>query len=260
MISIIIPTYRPQEYLWQCLDSFAAQTLDKSQWELIVVLNGCNEPWLQQLNTYQSAHSDMSIQIIQTDTAGVSNARNIGLDHAHGEYIGFVDDDDYVSPSYLEQLIQLATPDTIAAAYSIAFDETHAFIPYYIETAYHVYAPQGIVPYSVARRYFSGPCMKLIHRDIIGDRRFDTRFASGEDSLFMFLISNRMHQVAFTDQQAIYYRRMRPCSASHRLSCPQRARNCMQLLREYTHIYRNGEGYAFAFYITRILGLIHSII
>ena len=260
MISIIIPTYQPQDYLWQCLDSFAAQTLDKRLWELVVVLNGCNEPWMQQLQNYKATHSDMSMQIIHTDKAGVSNARNIGLDHAQGEYIGFVDDDDYVSLCYLEQLNQLATPDTIAAAYSIAFDDTHTFIPYYIETAYHAYAPQGIISYSVARKYFSGPWVKLIHRGIIGDRRFDTHFVSGEDSLFMFLISNSMHQVAFTDEQAIYYRRVRPSSASRRLSWTQRVRNCMQLLHEYTRIYKNGEGYSLSFYITRILGLIHSII
>lgn len=260
MISIIIPTYQPQAYLWQCLDSFAVQTLDKNQWELVIVLNGCDEPWLQQLKTYQSNHSDMSIQIIQTDEAGVSNARNMGLDHARGEYIGFVDDDDYVSPSYLEELISLATPDTIAAAYSIAFDDTHDFIPYYIEDAYRKYAPKGSLPYYGARTYFSGPCMKLIHRDIIGDRRFDQHFSLGEDSLFMFLISNRMQQVVFTSQQAVYFRRMRQSSASHTLTWPQRALNSIRLMRQYTYIYMHGKGYSFSFYTTRILGLIHSII
>lgn len=260
MISIIIPTYQPQAYLWQCLDSFAVQTLDKSQWELVIVLNGCDEPWLQQLKTYQYKHSNLSMQIIQTDEAGVSNARNLGLDHARGEYIGFVDDDDYVSPSYLEELISLATPDTIAAAYSIAFDETHDFIPYYIEDAYRKYAPKGNLPYYAARTYFSGPCMKLIHRDVIGDRRFDSRFALGEDSLFMFLISNHMRRVAFTSQHAVYYRRMRQNSASHQLTTHQHIQNAVQLLHQYSRIFVHGKDYSFSFYITRILGLIHSII
>ena len=259
-ITIIIPTYRPQAYLWQCLDSFAAQTLDKRLWEVIVVLNGEAGEWLQQLYDYQKAHSGMNLQVLYTETAGVSNARNIGIDAAKGEYIGFVDDDDYVSPSYLEELAALSTPQTVAAAYTIAFDDVHAHIPYYIENAYHQYAPKGTMPFYAARTYFSGPCMKLIHRDIIGDRRFDTSFTLGEDSLFMFLISDRMQQVRFTGQQAVYYRRIRPGSASQTKSRMQITRNCLRIMRHYTRIYIHGKRYNFSFYLTRILGAVHTMI
>ena len=259
-ITVIIPTYKPQDYLWQCLNSFDAQTLDKSLWELIVVLNGCTEPWLEQLKIYAAAHKDLPLRILHTEEPGVSNARNIGIDAAQGEYIGFVDDDDYVSPTYLEELYALARPDTIAASYTKAFDETNDSIPYYIEAAYHAYAPQGSMPFHKARKYFSGPCMKLIHRDIIGKQRFDLRFALGEDSLFMFAISNRMTTIAFTGQQAVYYRRMRLGSASHKFNRKQIIINCLQLIREYHRIYRTGEGYSFVFYLTRILGILHTII
>ena len=260
MISIIIPTYRPQDYLWQCLDSFAAQTLDKRLWELVVVLNGESEPWLNQLKDYRDSHPDMHIQIFHTETTGVSNARNIGLDKAKGEYIGFVDDDDYVSPTYLEELASIATPDTVSAAFSIAFDETHDHIPYYIEAAYHRYAPKGTMPYYIARTYFSGPCMKLFHHDIIGKRRFDTNFVFGEDSLFMFAISNRLQKIAFTSQKAVYYRRMRKSSASHTNTHLQRVLNCLRISCQYTHIYIHGRGYNLSFYLTRILGALHTII
>lgn len=260
MISIIVPTYQPKDYLLQCLDSLAAQTLDKDLWELIVVLNGCAEPWLSQIKAYQENHPQLPMQVLQTDEPGVSNARNMGIDAAKGEYIGFIDDDDYVSPTYLEELAKIATPDTIAASYTIAFDETRSFIPYYIEAAYQQYAPQGIMPYHKARKYFSGPCMKLIHRDVIGERRFDTRFKVGEDALFMFLISNRMRQIAFTDIQAIYYRRIRSGSASHISSKWNITCNCFRLMRQYSQIYAHGKGYAFSFYYTRILGAIHTII
>jgi len=260
MISIIIPTYQPQSYLWQCLDSFAAQTLDKRLWELVVVLNGKAEPWLAQLKAYQSTHSDMQLHILHTDQPGVSHARNMGIDAAQGDYIGFVDDDDYVSPAYLEELTALATPQTVAAAYTIAFDDTRAHIPYYIEHAYHQYAPKGTMPFYAARTYFSGPCMKLIHRDIIGDRRFDTSFTLGEDSLFMFLISNRMQQVRFTGQEAVYFRRIRPGSASQTKSRREVIYNCLRIMRRYTHIYSHGKGYNSSFYLTRMMGAIHTII
>lgn len=260
MISIIIPTYKPQDYLWQCLDSFAAQTLDKRLWEVIVVLNGESGEWLKQLNDYQQSHNGINMQVIHTRTAGVSHARNIGLDAAKGEYIGFVDDDDYVSPTYLEALAALATPETVAVSYTIAFDDTHDYIPYYIEKAYHQYAPKGTMPFYAARTYFSGPCMKLIHRDIIGSRRFDPTFRSGEDSLFMFLISNRMQQVRFTGKEAIYYRRIRPGSASQAKSRTQVIQNCLRIMHQYTRIYLHGKGYHLSFYLTRMMGAIHTII
>ena len=260
MISIIIPTYKPQDYLWQCLDSFAAQTLDKRLWEMIVVLNGESGEWLKQLNDYQQSHNGINMQVIHTRTAGVSHARNIGLDAAKGEYIGFVDDDDYVSPCYLEALAALATPQTVTAAYTIAFDETQEHISYYIEKAYLQYAPKGVIPFYAARAYFSGPCMKLIHRDIIGDRRFDTSFTLGEDSLFMFLISNRMQQVRFTGKEAVYYRRIRPGSASQAKSRTQVIQNCLRIMHQYTRIYLHGKGYHLSFYLTRMMGAIHTII
>ena len=84
-ITVIIPTYKPQDYLKECIRSIAQQTLDKSRFELIIVLNGCNEPYRQNIQSWLQPYPQMQVRLIQTDTPGVSNARNIGLDHAHGE-------------------------------------------------------------------------------------------------------------------------------------------------------------------------------
>lgn len=260
MISIIIPTYRPQDYLWQCLNSFAAQTLDKRLWELIVVLNGETDPWLKLLEDYRQAHAEMTMMILSTPEAGVSNARNIGLDHARGEYIGFVDDDDYVSETYLEELSKLATPDTIAASYTIGFSETQVYIPYYLEKEYLRCADKGTLPFHKAKKYFGGPCMKLIHRDMIADQRFDTRFKNGEDSLFMFAISPRIQYIRFTDTDTVYYRRFRTNSASGTYTRKHAIRNGWRLIAQYTHMLLSKKKYRFTFYTTRVLGVIHSII
>ena len=94
-ISVIVPTYKPKEYLWECLDSLVAQTLPGREWELLLVLNGCCEPWRTQIEQYiGSKMQGMNVVFVQTDTPGVSNARNIALDRARGEYITFIDDDD----------------------------------------------------------------------------------------------------------------------------------------------------------------------
>lgn len=259
-ISIIIPTYKPQDYLWQCLDSLNAQTLDKRLWEVLVVLNGCGEPWLGELQGYQQSHPDLPMQVIPVEQAGVSNARNIGIEHAKGEYIGFIDDDDYISDVYLEQLLQIADKDTVAASYTQAFSDTEAYIPYYIEQEYQRRAKFGKQPFYKAKKYFGGPCMKLIHRDIIGATRFDTRFRNGEDSVFMFEVSNRMCYVQFTDTSAVYYRRVREGSASMAQKTLYSMRNKWNMIKAYHSAYRKApRSYNLWFYLTRLIACVHAL-
>ena len=97
-ISVIIPSYRPEEYLYECLEAIRNQTLTQNEFETLVILNGCKEPYFEQIQKYINVHSS-NIRLIQTDVPGVSNARNIGIEAAKGEYLTFVDD--IVSPVYL---------------------------------------------------------------------------------------------------------------------------------------------------------------
>ena len=265
MISVIIPTYRPQAYIWECLLSLTTQTLPKNLYEIIIVLNGCNEPFHSQIQQYiidyLSAHQ---VQLIQTDTGGVSNARNLGLDAAKGDYITFIDDDDYISPHYLEELYNLVNQDTIALAYPYAFHDGNpeTQLPYRITDAYDYCIKHHCHSIaSRARKFFSGPCMKLIPMCFIQDRRFDPCFKNGEDSLFMFLISDKFQTLKFTTTQAIYYRRYRKGSANFSTNRLQRLKNAIRLFVAYTRIYlSNIKQYNFNFYITRIIGSVRAII
>ena len=215
-ISLIIPTYRPQSYLWECLDSVYAQTFSKVEFEVIIVLNGCKEPYDSQIKAWIQAHDDLNVQYIQTDVGGVSNARNVALNIAKGNYVAFVDDDDIISPCYLQELYDLASPDTVSLCYPYAFDDgfLDVQLPYTITKAYDYCVMKGCKHLSSrARKFFSGPCMKLIAMNIIQHHRFDVRFKNGEDSLFMFLISDGIKDLAFTSKKAVYYRRIRENSA-----------------------------------------------
>ena len=93
-ISVIVPTYQPANYLWECLDSLCRQTLAPKEFEVVIVLNGCNEPYFGRIQQYIHAHQNHNFQLIQTEVGGVSNARNIGIDQSKGEYLAFLDDDD----------------------------------------------------------------------------------------------------------------------------------------------------------------------
>lgn len=262
-ISVIIPTYKPKDYLWECLESMIVQTIPKDDYEVIVVLNGCNEPYRSQIEQYVNNHSGVNIVLLQTDEPGVSNARNLGIDSSKGEYIAFVDDDDYVSPSYLCELYHKAAIDTISVCRPYAFNdgEPEIQLPYNLTDEFARLSRNGKVNYLKVRKMFSGPCMKMIHRDIIADRRFDCSLKNGEDSLFMFLLTNKMKWVDFTTENAIYNRRFRTNSATTRkLSWGYVLKNCWMRFRLYTKIYASDPmHYSFYRYCCGLRGISHIL-
>lgn len=263
-ISVIIPSYKPGDYIWECLDSLYDQTLDKLEFEVIVILNGCNEPWQNDIQTWIKNHPSLNLSLIQTDQGGVSNARNIGIDHAKGEYIAFIDDDDYVSPSYLEELLALSSPGSVALTDSIYFaDETRTMDYNNIHHKEYVRLKDSDNPSLYqSRRFFNGPVMKLIHKDIIGKRRFDTRFANGEDSLFMALISDRIKSCRFCSSDAVYYRRIRINSATtKKRSMFNRLLNCLKAISQYSKYWiKNPLNYNPAFMASRIAATIKALL
>jgi len=262
-ISVIIPTYRPSDYLIECLESLKAQTLDKDVYEVILVLNGPEEPYKSRIQAYIDCNcEDLNICFIYIAVAGVSNARNVALEAANGDYITFIDDDDWISPDYLKELFQKASPAIVSLCYPLAFyDGENNYFSYSITREYEKNAYKGKCFFGEARRYFNGPVYKLIHRDIIGKRRIDVSFQNGEDSLFMFLISDRIGEVSFTSENAVYYRRYRQNSATTQ----KRSRykifvNIIRLICEYSRIYFTSViGYNFLFYITRVMAAIKSL-
>ncbi len=104
-ISIIIPVYKVEKYLRFCLDSLCVQTL--TDIEIICINDGSPDNCGEILTEY--AGKDKRFYIINQENRGSGPARNNGIDHAKGEFIGFVDPDDWVSPDYFEILYNKAT-------------------------------------------------------------------------------------------------------------------------------------------------------
>lgn len=265
-ISVIIPTYKPQDYLWECLDSLVAQTFPKEDFEVILVLNGCHEPWNSTIREYiDTRMQGMNVNYMHTNQGGVSNARNIALDKVKGEYITFIDDDDLISPTYLEELYEKAAPDTVSLCYPYAFNDgkIEEQLPYTITEAYNYYMSRQCKSLSSrVRKFFSGPCMKLIPMSFIQGRRFDVRFKNGEDSLYMFLISDKIHKLSFTSRHAIYYRRFRENSATTtKHAWGYMLKNGWLMACSYTLIFfAKPFDYSFTLYVVRLLGVLKTII
>lgn len=256
-ISLIIPTYKPAEYIYDCLRSVGGQTLDKGSFEVIVVLNGCNEPWHGQLKEFiASEMSSTCVSLVQTDCGGVSNARNIAMGKARGEYIAFLDDDDFISQRYLEALLEKATPGTVVLSDSLSFIDgtTDYDTTYRQHQVFQSCAETYNQNITHARSIFNGPCMKLIPRDFMQGETFDIRLANGEDSLFMFQISRKILKLDYAPE-AIYYRRIRENSAvTRRKSLGYSVKLTTFILWKYVAAWmKHPFQYNMSFFITRLL-------
>lgn len=104
-VSIIVPVYNVEKYLSKCLESLINQTLKDI--EIICVNDGSGDNSLDILKNF--AQKDSRIKIIDKQNEGVAIARNIALEQAIGDYIGFVDSDDYIDLDYFEKLYNTAT-------------------------------------------------------------------------------------------------------------------------------------------------------
>ena len=100
LISVIVPIYKVEKYLHKCIDSILAQTY--TNLEIILVDDGSPDNCGKICDEY--AAKDSRIKVIHQPNGGLSAARNAGLDIATGDYIGFVDSDDYIAPDMYEKL------------------------------------------------------------------------------------------------------------------------------------------------------------
>ena len=119
-VSIIVPVYKVEQYLRRCLDSIVAQTF--TDWECILIDDGSPDKSGDICDEY--AERDGRFRVIHQENKGVSAARNAGLDAARGEWIGFVDSDDWVENNFIELLYLSACESGADIVGCDALDET----------------------------------------------------------------------------------------------------------------------------------------
>ena len=105
-LSIIVPVYNVEQYLKRCLDSLVRQTLKRDCYEIIIVNDGSPDNSQSIIDTFADKYSN--IVALQKQNGGLSDARNFGLERAKGDYIAFVDSDDYVDTRMYEVMLQKA--------------------------------------------------------------------------------------------------------------------------------------------------------
>lgn len=118
-VSVIVPVYNVESYITRCLETLVSQTLEDI--EILVVNDGSPDGSQAIVDTFVERYPDKVISLIKPN-GGLSSARNFGLDHARGDYIGFVDGDDFVQPDMYERLYQRAVStdaDMVVCSYKV---------------------------------------------------------------------------------------------------------------------------------------------
>lgn len=259
-VSVIIPTYKPGAYLLDCIKSVIYQSLSFDLFEVLIILNGPKDPFYVQINDVILPYKNFGL--IYEERVGVSNARNAGIQNAKGEFICFVDDDDVLSPSYLERLLDKASENTISISnvYSFKNDinerKENFFICKHLKYK-ELYKGRS---FFVCRSFLSFPVAKMIHRNIIGTHRFNTRFKNGEDALFITSITDNLAGINFTSDDAIYYVRERIGSASRRkINMLHLILDSFCLIKEYIVTYLSHPSrYDLKLFVARIPGVIKN--
>lgn len=234
-ISVIVPSFKPKEYILECLDSLINQTLDPLSFEIIIVLNGPKEPYWSMLYSYSSNHGN--IRLFYEKEPGVSNARNVGIKAAIGEYIAFVDDDDVVSLNYLEGLLK------VSSASIIGVSNIHSFTQDIANCSNDFFACKTVQRGKYSRSLFLNrsllnfPVAKLIHRSMIGDRMFNLHLKNGEDVLFMLQISDKIQGFSFVKSVCYYVRQREGSATKTSLAINEIIRNALWMIRAIIIVY-----------------------
>ena len=192
IISIIVPVYNVEQYLPRCIDSILAQTF--KGFELLLIDDGSSDTSGRICDEY--AFGDNRIKVFHKENGGVSSARNLGLDNAKGEWIAFVDPDDYVSPDFLE-LGNHADADVVQKPYKVIHDDGREYMSGVKEREIDVVE-------DFFRFYVQGRSNslwnKIISVKLIGQNRFDETVKIGEDFLFFLSLIKNLKRYAFSSQ------------------------------------------------------------
>lgn len=181
LVSVIIPAYNAEKFIGRALDSLIAQTY--VNWQAVVINDGSTDATAEICKGY--CKRDERIRLVSKENGGVSRARNAGLECADGEYICFLDADDYVEPGFIETLYNgIKSGNCMISACGFtrknsAESEIGNFNSYTIEQAFYQMCQNKIIYPFIWNKMFLSSVIRS------NSLRFDTELIYGEDTLFM---------------------------------------------------------------------------
>lgn len=209
-VSVIIPVYNCEKYIGECIESLINQTLKEC--EFIFVNDGSSDKSKEIIEGY--AKGDNRIKLINQKNSGVSVARNTGLENAVGEYIGFVDGDDYIDVDYYENLYNAAKSNLceivicdwksevngVENKLNLPFERNKVLNKRYIE--------DKIYPFFIKEDSLNSVCNKIFNNNLIKKNNimFPVGVELGEDGFFNVVATTYADKVYYLDSSGYYYR------------------------------------------------------
>ena len=186
MISIIVPVFNVEKYLCKCIESILRQSF--KNWELILIDDGSTDESGRICDEYSK--KDNRVKVIHQDNKGVSASRNIGLINSKGEYICFIDSDDYVEDDYLMKMIKIILSEDVDFVCCGVKNVKNSDI--IIQSI----ADNSIINKAIIENHFFknniikdlmyAPWNKLYKKKLLEEINFNENFSIGEDILFVY--------------------------------------------------------------------------
>lgn len=203
LISVIIPVYDIESYLERCLESVRNQTYRNIQ--VIIVDDGSRDRTGEIADRF--AKQDSRFSVIHKENAGVSAARKTGVEVAQGEYIGFVDGDDYIEPDMYQQLMSLAVEyeaDISHCGYQMVFpdrvDMYHGTKQLKVQDTY-----TGVKDLLEGNLVEPGLWNKIYRRKLFDQINYDENIVINEDLLLNYFLFHRSEKAVFIDVPYYHY-------------------------------------------------------
>ena len=210
-ISVIIPVYNVEPYIRRCLDSVVNQTY--TNLEILLINDGSTDNCGFICDEYTA--KDSRIKVFHKPNGGLSSALNVGLENFTGDYLGFVDSDDWIERDMFEVLLSAAKLGNVPISVAGYFTDTEAKS---VKTENLGRIPEGVVStenmlvYSLNREYYRAFCgyvwNKLYSADIIRNSniRFDERIGFAMDALFFTsLVTHTKCTGVYIDKPLYHY-------------------------------------------------------
>lgn len=206
LITIIVPVYNAAQYLPKCIESILAQTY--THFELLLLDDGSKDNSLEICNDY--AKQDTRIKVFSHSNMGVSATRNRGIEYAQGEYISFVDSDDWVKSSYLQVLYDALQPNLGRGLVIAGFEKCskNNIIPVLLPTI----SLNQEQTKDIALKYLNSDIFytfgKLFDKSLIIQKnlRFMTEISCCEDLFFILDYANYTGYIHIIGESVYYYR------------------------------------------------------
>lgn len=223
-ISVIVPVYNSEKYLKRCIDSILNQTYKAI--ELILVEDGSPDNCGKICDEY--AKKDKRVRVIHKTNAGVSAARNSGLEIASGNYATFVDSDDYIEPemygNMMEKVHQYNCDVVMCDCIKDFTDHSEIYTHdiragfYDKEQLVNEYYPHLLMMENVEYPATISNCLILFNRNKLGNLRYVVEVRYSEDLLFGAQLVYNTDSFYYMKEQAYYHYYMNPTSATHKFT------------------------------------------